>query len=176
MAIASKALQVAAWAAFAGAGFGLARWTAPVAPSDEAPQRLERLEGELRALRHGLESAPRPAPPAVAGLDVSALREDLRRMVREELQATKADAAPAAPESEPKPEPAASGANPEAFAKARQLMDTSVSTGRWGDRERGEFAALRNQLTPQQARELILKLATAINSQQLRVSTHGPPF
>ncbi|MHA7629152.1 hypothetical protein [Corallococcus sp. M7] len=176
MAMASKGLQVAALVAAVGTGFGLARWAAPVAPAAEEPHRLERMEEELRALRHGLEAAPRHTPAVVAGLDVPALKEDLRRMVREELQATKADAPASAPDSKARPEPPASQANLEAFTKAHQLMDTSVSARRWGDRERGEFLALRKQLTPGQTRELILKLAQAINSQQLRVSTQGPPL
>ncbi|MBU8900355.1 hypothetical protein KRR26_32580 [Corallococcus sp. M34] len=55
-------------------------------------------------------------------------------------------------------------------------MDQGISAGRWGEHERSAFLALRGQLTEQQDRELYKRLAIAINSQQLRITTNGPPF
>ncbi|RKG80467.1 hypothetical protein [Corallococcus terminator] len=177
MAMASRVFLLATWVAAAGAGLGLAWWTAPALPSDETPRRLERLEGELRALRLGLESAPRRAPPAVAGLELPSLREELRQLLREEIQAAKANA-PATASGE-RPEPlrvSLPRENPEALAKIQQLVDQSIAAKRWGDPERGEFILLRDQLTAQQHRDILLKLSVAINNQQLRVTTQGPPF
>lgn len=176
MTMASRGLFLAALVASAGAGFGMGRGTHPTVavPDAELPRRLERLEGELRALRQGLEAHARPAPVAVAGLDVRALQEELRQVVREEVQAATAgmESAPARPEP---PLPIPSG-NPEAFARARRVLEDSIASRHWGDQERGEFAALRDKLTPPQLRELLSKLSVAINTQQLRVTTSGPPL
>ncbi|RKH67315.1 hypothetical protein D7X96_19640 [Corallococcus interemptor] len=176
MTMASRAFQLAMLLAAAGAGFGLSRWAPPPATTDETPRQLERLEGELRALRQALEATSRPAPPAVAGLDVAALRDDLRRMMREELQATRDEISSSPPEEKPRPPPPLPPRNPEAFAKASQLVERSISSRQWGEQERGELITLRPQLTTAQFQELFQKLAVAMNSQQLRVTTRGPPF
>ncbi|AFE04463.1 hypothetical protein COCOR_02083 [Corallococcus coralloides DSM 2259] len=178
MTMASRGLYLAALVASAGAGFGMARWTGPtaVATDAELPRRLEGVERELRALRQGLEGPSRPAPVAVAGLDARALQEDLRRMVREEFQTVTAEARAESPPDRPEPAPPIPSGNLEAYAKARRVLEDGIASRHWGDQERGELRALREKLTQPQLRELLTKLAVAINQQQLRITTHGPPF
>ncbi|RKH67013.1 hypothetical protein [Corallococcus aberystwythensis] len=176
MAMTTRGFQVLALVAAAGAGFGLARRTAPAMLPEQAHPGLERLEDEVQALRRELAATPRPMPSSGAALDVVALREDLRRMVREELQSAKDSGPATASRERMAPAPPASQENLEALAKARRLMDESVSARRWGDREREEFFALRGRLTAQQTVQVLQPLVMAINSQQLRVSTSGPPF
>lgn len=174
MTMASRGLFLAALVAFAGAGFGMARWTEPAAVTSDAEllRRLEGVERELRALRQGLEGISRPAPVAVAGMDARALQEDLRRVVREEFQTAKAESPPDRPE----PEFTIPSGNQEAYAKARGVLEEGIASKHWGDQERGEFRALREKLTPQQLHELLTKLTVAINHQQMRITTSGPPF
>ncbi|MBN8468658.1 hypothetical protein JYJ95_19270 [Corallococcus exiguus] len=178
MTMKSRGLFLAALVASAGAGFGMARWTEPVgvATDAELPQRLEGVERELRALRQGLEGLSRPAPVAVAGLDARALQEELRRAVREEFQTATAEARAESPPDRPEPAPPIPSGNLEAYAKARRVLEGSIASGHWGDPERGEFMAQREKLTPPQLRELLTKLSVAINRQQLRITTSGPPF
>ncbi|GMT99754.1 hypothetical protein KH5H1_38740 [Corallococcus caeni] len=177
--MASRGLYLAALVASAGAGFGMARWTEPpaVATTDaELSRRLEGVERELRFLRQGLEGPSRPAPVAVAGLDARALQEDVRRVVREELQTARDDARAEATSERPRQSVSIPADNLEAFAKARRVLEDSIKSRTWGDRERGEFVALRDKLTQPQFHELFQKLAVAINTQQVRVTTRGSPF
>lgn len=155
MTLASRSLPLAALLAAAGAGFGVSRWAPPQPPPDGASARLERLEGELRALRQGLEATSRPAPVLPARMDVTALREDLRRMLREELQSAEAQAPAQRVEERPAPAPSLSPRNLEAFSKANQLVVRSLASRQWGNQERGELVALRGQMTAEQFQELI---------------------
>ncbi|MBN9687215.1 MULTISPECIES: hypothetical protein [unclassified Corallococcus] len=178
MTMTSRGLFLAALVASAGAGFGMARWTASTAvpPDAERSQRCEGVERELRALKLGLEGPSRPAPVAVAGLDTRALQEELRRVVREEFQTATAEARAQPPPDSPEPAPPIPSGNVEAYAKARRVLEDGLASRSWGDQERDEFRALREQLTQPQLRELLTKLSVAINHQQLRVTTRGAPF
>ncbi|WP_304504103.1 hypothetical protein [Corallococcus sp. EGB] len=179
MTMASRGLFLAALVASAGAGFGMARWTEPagVSTDEELARRLDGVERELRAMRQAMEGPSRPAPVAVAGLDVRALQEDLRRVVREEFQTATAEARAESPPDRPEPALPIPSGNLEAYAKARRVLEDGIASRQWGDQERGEFRALREKLTPSQLRDLLMKLAVAINHQQLRITTtSGSPF
>ncbi|NPC75649.1 hypothetical protein HPP05_38510 [Corallococcus exiguus] len=161
----------------AAAGFGLARWSEPPRLEEEILRRLERQEARLEALARRLESAPAPparaAPRSHPELDLAAVREDLRQLLREELHTALASTAPQTPGEK---RPPAVPEDPAVYAKARQWLDDSIAARRWGDRQRSELIVLRRQLTDAQFAELLQKLVVAINNQQLRIETDGPPF
>ncbi|CAM4072414.1 hypothetical protein [Corallococcus exiguus] len=161
------------------AGMGLARWIASAPLDEEALRRLERQEARWEALARRLEAST-PAPPScpgVAAQDVAATREDLRRMLQEELRTALACVPAGEPEAK---KPEAAPASPESLAlqaEAHQWMDARLASGRWGNAQREELRAYRQRLTGAQYHELFKKLAVEVNSQRLRVeTTDGPPF
>jgi hypothetical protein len=164
------------------AGFCLARWATPSLPAEELLRRLDRQEARLEALARRLESQPTASPPGVpgprtvVGMDLSGMREELRQMLREELSAVvsqDSDDARAEKKQAPAPLPPE---NAVAVEKVHRLLDDSLATGRWGDPQIQQLRALRGQLTDAQYHELLRKLVSALNSQQLRFEGSGPPM
>ncbi|MHA7630156.1 hypothetical protein [Corallococcus sp. M7] len=161
------------------AGMGLARSSAPAHLDEEVLRRLDRQEARWDALARRLEASPPSSPscPGAAVTDVVATREDLRRMLQEELRLARSSAPVREPEAKTPEVAPASRESLALQAEAHQWMDARLASGRWGNSEREEFRAYRQRLTGTQYQELLKKLAVEVNSQRLRIeTTDGRPL
>jgi|GEM_PF-4002127 len=163
------------------AGFGFAQALTPNPVAEELLMRLERQDARLEALVRRMETQAAsppvaPGPRATAGMDLSGLRGELRELLREELRTAvaSADESPV-PEKAPAPPPP-TPENVAAFEKVDRMVEGSIASGSWGRAQVQELRMLRGQMTDAQYMELVRKLLTAINSQQLRVEERGSPI
>jgi hypothetical protein len=181
MGMRSSGIHLASLLVAAALGFGLARWTAPAFPAEEVMRRLDAQEALLEALARRLDNpavtSPQPAPRTMVGVDLSGIRDELRQLLREDLRTV---AASPVAEAQPKNrEPAQLTSSPEnlaAFQEARRLVDDSLTSQQWGDKQREELRTLRGQLTDRQYFELVRELVTAFNTRQVQAKTSGLPF
>ncbi|WP_163862523.1 hypothetical protein [Myxococcus eversor] len=163
------------------AGFGFAQALTPNPVDGELMRRLERQDARMEALARRLEtqvaSPPvAPGPRAMVGMDLTGLRGELRELLREELRTAMASVADGpVPEKAPTPPPPTSE-NVAAFEKVDRMVEDSLASGSWGRAQIQELRMLRGQMTDAQYMELVRKLLTAINSQQLRVEERGSPI
>jgi hypothetical protein len=181
MSMRSSGIHLASLLVAAALGFGLARWTAPALPAEEVMRRLDAQEALLEALASRLDTpavtSPQPGPRSVVGVDLSGIRDELRQMLREELRTVAASpAAEAQPKNREPAQPSASPENLAAFQEARRLVDDSLASQHWGDKQREEFRTLRGRLADRQYFGLVRELVTAFNNRQVQVKTSGPPF
>lgn len=163
------------------AGFGFAQAWTPNPVAEELMRRLDRQDARLEALARGLETqaaSPPVAPGTMVGMDLSGLRGELRELLREELRTAMASVADSpAPEKAPAPPPPPpTPENVAAFEKVDRMVEASLVSGSWGRAQIQELRTLRGQMTDAQYMELVRKLLTAINSQQLRVEERGSPI
>ncbi|MCP3165619.1 hypothetical protein [Myxococcus qinghaiensis] len=164
------------------AGFGFAQALTPNPAAEELMMRLERQDARMEALARRLETQAAsppvaPSPRATVGMDLSALRGELRELLREELRTAIAsvDDSPVL-EKAPAPPPPPTPENVAAFEKVDRMVEDSLASGSWGRAQIQELRMLRRQMTDAQYMELVRKLLTAINSQQLRVEERGSPI
>ncbi len=163
------------------AGFGLAQAFNPSPPAEELMKRLERQEARMEALARRLETPAAglpsaPAPRTAVGLDLSGLREELRQMLREELRTAVASADDGPPPEKEQVPPPPTRENMAAFEKVQRLVDDSLVSGSWGRAQIQELRRMRGQMTDAQYMELVHKLLSAFNNQQLRLEEPGSPI
>ncbi|NMO13507.1 hypothetical protein HPC49_09830 [Pyxidicoccus fallax] len=163
------------------AGFGLAHTFTPSPPAEELMRRLDQQDARMEALARRLEASAAsvsgvPAPQARVGMDLSGLRVELRQMLREELSTAVAsaddDRLPEKEQAPPPPTPE----NMAAYEKAHRLVEDRLSAGSWGRAQIHELRTLRGQMSASQYMELVRKLLTAFNNQQLRLEEPGSPI
>jgi hypothetical protein len=134
---------------------------------DPAPDHPPRTDRPMAAL----------TPPAVPVLGSDALRGDIRRILREELQLARqpepVQAAIAAAPATPPPESA------EAVAAAEQghrIVDGALAAQRWGDQDVTAIRQILPQLAADDRDALLKQLVPAINTGRVRLETVGQIF
>lgn len=115
--------------------------------------------------------------PQATGSPLS--REDLRAILREELQVALATQQPQA--EEPRPEVRSAQREPDeqqrlAYDKASQVLWTAVRLGTWTGEAREQFRGTIHELTIPQQDQLIGELFSAIQSGRLKLDGTGPPL
>jgi hypothetical protein len=124
-------------------------------------------------------AAARPAATCRAeGVDMAALRVEVRAALRDELAARPASAAPAPAAAAEPPPPA--GPSPEQLAahdRALALIAAARPTGRWDDDDVAQMRQLLAQLDPEQRDDVLHTLLPAINDGELvMVAASRRPF
>jgi hypothetical protein len=116
-------------------------------------------------------------PPAVPVLGSDALRGDIRRILREELQLARqpepVQAAIAAAPATPPPESA------EAVVAAEQghhIVDGALAAQRWGDQDVAAIRQILPQLSADDRDALLKQLMPAINTGRVKLETVGQIF
>jgi hypothetical protein len=152
------------WLVLAGCGAALAFWAGrhqgAAAPVTATPTAV----------------APRPLvierTTIASGSSSSVSREDLRAVIREELEAQRAGAQVAAEDKAEDPARVAAAAR--AMEAASQVVEAGISDGVWSAQDR---AALREQLPrlgEHETQAVLSPLFQAINAQRLQLD--GPPI
>src|SRR5215470_10415376 len=118
---------------------------------------------------------PQPAPrmTAVAAVDTTALRADVRRIVAEECHATPKATEAAAPAPPPSP----TAEQEDAHVQALALVEGAIAVGRWDADNARSMRQLLAVETEDQREDVIHTLLPALNSGHVRVETGPmPPF
>jgi len=120
-----------------------------------------------------------PAQPLVQAADRDFLLAEIRRAVREELQAALAEhepgTAPPREEAAPSAQPTAE-AQRVAYDKANHVLRSAVGYGNWTQKDRQEFRGTVHLLPVPQQDQLIGELFTAIQNGKLKLEGEGPPL
>jgi hypothetical protein len=102
----------------------------------------------------------------------------LRQVIREELARrdamVAASALPAAPHRVADP-----GESPDVVAqtaRANAVLDAAITRLSWTSQDAGEFRRAISTLPAGERKSLLRKFAQAVNEQQMRLETDGPPF
>jgi hypothetical protein len=124
-------------------------------------------------------AAPRAPSLVVTALDIQALNEDLRRVVREELAraaASHGEIATGTDEAKAAPEPSAE--NTRALAAASDLVRRKLAAQFWSAADASELRALMPELEVEQRNRLLAELLPAINAGKVRVdpAIDGPLY
>lgn len=147
----------------------------PSAP-DGSLRALEQLDARLSAIPGqvaALQAQTRCATSAAGeGLDLAALRAELRGVLREELSMMAAKHEPAKASSEQLVPPESLVV----MERGQRLLDDALRARRWGDAQAEELRGLFPGLTAAQQQQLAQKLAVSINRGELVVETTGLPF
>jgi hypothetical protein len=110
----------------------------------------------------------------------SALRQDIARVLRDELRSVLASANAevehARREEAARQEMLNSPENREAYHGALDLVQFALATKRWTEDDAQALRAALTHLTQEQAAEVFERLIPAINRGELAVDTDGPPF
>ena len=142
--------------------------------------------GALLAL--GLENAEASAPePEIIertrvvsapyqGPSLAAIRETVRAEMAAQAGGEAVPVAPPSEESELAADPEREAAAAEAYADATRLLDTALSRGVWDDEDAHALRLWLPRMSASQADEVLDNLITAINAQQVAVTTAGAPF
>lgn len=128
--------------------------------------------------------APAPAPvaatalPMIPGLDGVALRADIRRILREEIQFARL---PEAVQSQVDPAPAApmaaeSGEAHAAAEQGRRIIDGALAARRWSDRDVLAIRQILPKLASDDRDALLRELLPAINSGRVSLESTGAIF
>jgi hypothetical protein len=64
----------------------------------------------------------------------------------------------------------------EAQADGERLVDEALSAGRWTDEEARTFREVSSRMNGEHIADLVARLSTALDRNELDVSTSGPPF
>ncbi len=111
--------------------------------------------------------------------DRDALLAEIRRTVREELQAALAEHEPgmAPPREEAAPSAQLTAeAQRQFYDKANHVLRSAVGYGTWTQKDRQEFRGTVHLLPVPQQDQLIGELFTAIQNGKLRLEGEGPPL
>ncbi len=110
--------------------------------------------------------------------DVQQLREEVRAVLREELDAALARAGHSPPASSARApeakEPTAESLK--ALARGERLVAEGIASRRWTQKQAEALRGLLSQLSEAQRRQLLQKLLPAINRGEVTVDAQGMPF
>lgn len=155
---------------------------APVAPawqeSSQLQTRLEAVEQALTTLTQSIQRKSHQTRKAGAtSLDSTALREDLRQVVREELGMTLSYLSDAScPAVQTTQEKMNTPENQAAYIDAQQLVQFAVLDGLWTDEDVQALRQTFAHLTTAQQDEILRELIPAINRGDLSVEVTEMPF
>ena len=162
-----------------GAALGYAAGAGASGRSQEEILQLLREQDSHR--RAAMEGPPRlPGGNCVfsvpaSAVDTPALRAEIAKVVREELQLQRGSGpqvAPAAPPKEPEPTPE----NDEAKDRATRMVEKAVSTRHWTRDDAMAYRDLLARMTDAQRKEMSQRLIVTLNGGGISVETMGPPF
>ncbi|HZS38329.1 MAG TPA: hypothetical protein VFF06_15935 [Polyangia bacterium] len=138
-------------------------------------------KSELRAAPKTASCEPATLAAALSTVrvatDNSALRDDVRRIIREELAA--AGHAPQKDRGEREREaerPAPTAESVAARETSQQLIATSLSTHRWTREQKSKLRDLLPQMTDEQRAATLAELIPAMNRQEIIPEEPGAPF
>lgn len=135
--------------------------------------------------RHTPLAGPPVSPPSLGGepavarsADDAELDSRLRRVISEEF--ARRDAAAAANAERPAtPAAIATLPSPEVMAqsaRANEVLDAAITRLSWTNQDASEFRRAISSLSGAERRSLMRKFARAVNEQNMRLETDGPPF
>jgi hypothetical protein len=122
---------------------------------------------------------PSSAQPLTQTPDREFLLAEIRRTVREEMQAALAEHEPgtAPPREEAAPSAQLTAeAQRQVYDKANHVLRSAVGYGTWTQKDRQEFRSTVQQLPIPQQDQLIGELFTAIQNGKLKLEGEGPPL
>src|SRR5437870_4216581 len=174
-------------------GFGLSRPMATEATAGneyvqalhQNTARLDRIERAVTALTGAVgDTARAGANPQgrLAGAlpSETALRQELARILREELRGVLAAVGGGEDGARAKEMAAAKVLNTpeniEAYAKAHDVVRVALAARRWTDEDAQDLRQALASLTDDQREEILQLLFPAINRGEIVVDTKGPPF
>ncbi len=122
---------------------------------------------------------PSSTQPLAHAPDREFLLAEIRRTVREELQAglvgDEPGRAPSREETSP-PAQRTAEAQRQVYDKANHVLRSAVGYGTWTQKDRQEFRGIVHQLPVPQQDQLIGELFTAIQHGKLKLEGEGPPL
>jgi hypothetical protein len=172
----SRVLQPLCVALACAAAFAGGRALAPSGVGKDVLVQLREQRAEILALNDKLDAIARPSRRADGcGVDLAAIRADVRTALREQLpvrEGAGTDADVERPEAEPQP----TEENIRAFDIGRRVVDQALSSGNWGQSQADQLRAALTHLDDEQRQDLLSRLLSAINRQEISVRVNGPPF
>ena len=174
-------------------GVGIIAWMIQLPPLPEPQahiesqpdQRLVQLEQAVTALTQALQvkqtGNAHPEPTRVtAPVNSEVSRQDLARIIREEVRQAMAEASPEAQRAREaaiaEAEVLNSPENRAAYQSASSVVTTAVAAKRWTDEDKETFRSAFGLLTNTQRMELMNILAPAVNNGEVKVEVIGPLF
>jgi len=120
----------------------------------------------------------RVASSPVATLDPKVLREDIRMVLREELQAAaKATQEPAAPKDGREPaQEVDQDEQRRVYEDSALLVRNAISAGRWSEDDRRAFRSTIHRMSIEQQNQVIGELFGAIQAGRIKLQDDNPPL
>jgi hypothetical protein len=158
------------------AAFAGGRALAPAGAGKDVVAQLRDQRAELLALNDKLDAlAGSPRGSAGCRVDLAAIRGEVRTALQEQLPA-KEGAGTDADVDQPEAERQPSEENIRAFDIGRRVVDQALSSGNWGQSQADQLRAAVPNLDDEQRQDLLSRLVSAINRQEVSVRVNGPLF
>jgi len=120
-----------------------------------------------------------PVPPAP--IDTARLSVELRDVLRQELERTKAECEPRPAQLAPgpsraQPDPGPSREQIHLGEQAMAIVTEARTQGHWSAEDRVQWLALSSELTRDQHEDVVRAFFTALNAGELRLDSSGSPL